>query len=84
MTPTEVFTKIFKYINNFDSILVDGKGMVPVVLCNAKFSCDNSHIIDKYLGYHGTSEERILELYAHLTDENREAFINWIMDNYNG
>ena len=92
MTPFAVVNRFFFFSMNYKVGFYNWEDMwgemhedfLPMFIMEVDWGCSRQHMIEKWK-YYGENEDsygRINRFYAELDNENREAFVNWMMNNY--
>lgn len=57
---------------------------IPQVIAEAKWTCGVEHMIDKWFAAtkSGNTDAYFARFYAELSNDNRRAFLEWIVTNY--
>ena len=92
ITPFDAVNKFFYFSMNYPVIYHNWKtgwgeereGYIPEFLAKVNWGCNEGYIIEKWLSGESDRYGFLFEFYAKLDNVNREALVNWIMENYHG
>lgn len=92
INPFKVINKFFYFSFNYNVVYHEWKtgwgdshsGYIPEFLTKVQWGCNEGHMIEKWLSISSNQYGQMFEFYAGLDERNREAIVNWIMENYHG